>query len=68
MGFSENFRKARLAAGMTQQQLAEKLNLDRSSVAKYEKGSSTPSLKKLPEICETLNISIDDLLKDIMQC
>ena len=68
MGFAENFRKARLAAGLTQQQIAEKLNLDRSSVAKYEKGESTPNLKNLPEICKALNISIDELLKDIMQC
>ena len=57
-----------LAAGLTQQQIAEKLDLDRSSVAKYEKGESTPNLKNLPEICKALNISIDELLKDIMQC
>ena len=68
MGFAENFRKSRIAAGMTQQQSAEKLDLDRSSVAKYEKGESTPNLKNLPEICKALDISIDELLKDIMQC
>ena len=68
MGFAENFRKARLAAGLTQQQIAEKLNLDRSSIAKYEKGESAPNLKNLPEICKALDISTDKLLKDIMQC
>ena len=64
MSFAENFKNARKATGMTQEQLAEKLGVDRSSIAKYETGTSTPNIKNLPQICELLNININELLSD----
>ena len=36
MSFSENFKEARKNSGLTQQQLADMLEMDRSSVSKYE--------------------------------
>lgn len=63
MSFSDNFKNARKAMGMTQEQMAEKLNIDRSSIAKYELGTSTPNIKNLPKICELLNVSAEELLK-----
>lgn len=62
MSFAENLKNARKTSGMTQEQLAEKLHIDRSSVAKYESGTSLPSIKSLPEICEILNITVQELL------
>lgn len=64
MSFSENFKNARKATGMTQEQLAEKLGVDRSSIAKYETGTSTPNVKNLQQICEILDISIEKLLSN----
>ena len=46
MGFAENFKSARIKNGLTQKQIAEKLNIDRSSIAHYENGDSVPSTKK----------------------
>lgn len=63
MGFAENFKNARKAANLTQQQVADILNMERSSIAKYENGTSTPNIKNLPEICEVLSVSVMDLLK-----
>lgn len=63
MSFSENFKRARKDAGLTQQQVADALVLDRSAIAQYERGVSTPNLKNLPKICEILNISVEELLK-----
>lgn len=42
MSFSENFKKARKNSGLTQQQLADMLEMDRSSVSKYENGIGLP--------------------------
>ncbi len=62
MGFAENFKNARKAANLTQEQVAEALGLDRSAVAHYEKGDSTPHFKNLPKICEILDIKLEDLI------
>lgn len=62
MSFAENFKKARTAAGLTQQQVADALGLDRSAIAHYETGDSTPNFKNLPKICELLNIGIEKLI------
>ena len=64
MSFGENFRKARKTAGLTQEQVALMLNIDRSSVAKYETGKSTPSIKKIPQICKLLNVEIDEIISE----
>lgn len=45
MGFAENFKSARIKNDLTQKQIAEKLNIDRSSIAHYESGDSVPSTK-----------------------
>ncbi len=62
MSFAENFRNARLAANLTQQQVADALGLDRTAVAHYEKGDSMPNVRSLKKICELFNITLDELL------
>lgn len=47
MGFAKNFKSARIKNGLTQKQIAEKLNIDRSSIAHYESGDSVPSTKNM---------------------
>ena len=64
MSFADNFKKARTAAGLTQQQVADALGLDRSAVAHYEMGDSRPNLKNLPKICELLNVSLEALVSN----
>lgn len=63
MSFAENFRNARLAANLTQQQIADELGLDRTAIAHYEKGDSMPNARNLQMICELLNISFIELFK-----
>lgn len=48
-------------AGLSQQALAEKLGTDRTTVTKWETGSSMPNAAKIPIIAEILNCSISDL-------
>ena len=61
MSFAENFRNARLAANLTQQQIADELGLDRTAVAHYEMGDSMPNARNLQKICELFNISFYEL-------
>lgn len=63
MSFAENFRNARLAANLTQQQVADALGLDCSAIAHYEMGDSMPNARNIQKICELFNINFDVLLK-----
>ena len=63
MSFAENFKKARTQAGLTQQQVADVLDLDRSAIAHYEMGDSMPNARNIQKICELFNIKFDELLK-----
>ncbi|MGI6151239.1 MAG: helix-turn-helix domain-containing protein [Christensenellales bacterium] len=51
----------RKRAGLTQQELAEKLGIDRSTVTKWETGAAAPLTAKLPEIAKALGCTINDL-------
>lgn len=64
MSFAENFKNARIKAGLTQQQIADTLGLDRTAIAQYERGTSTPNFKNLPKICKILGISLDELFEE----
>lgn len=52
-------------ANLTQMQLAEKINIDRSTVAKWETGEALPRADKLPILAGALGCKIDDLFVDV---
>ena len=52
----------RKALGMTQKQLAEKLNMSDKSVSKWERGICLPDVSVYMELCEILGISIKEFL------
>ena len=54
-------KKMRLAAGLTQAELAEKIGVTRSAVALWETGRKYPRGKDIPLIANLLHCSIDDL-------
>lgn len=64
MSFAENFKKARKSAGLSQQQIADALGLDRTAITHYEMGDSMPNARNLKKICELTNISLNELLDD----
>lgn len=59
---TQNIRKYRKMAGLTQMEIAKKLNLSGPSVNQWENGISFPEFDKIYKLCKILNISIDDLL------
>lgn len=49
--------------GLTQQQLADKLNLSNKTISKWESGNGSPDISNLPLLAEALGISVDELLR-----
>lgn len=60
--FCQNLKKARLTLGLTQIQLANKLNMSPSTIGMYEQGRRKPNIESLKKLCTALNISVDELL------
>ena len=50
--------------GITQECLAEQINVSVPHISRIENGSSKPSLQVLVDICNTLEITIDDMMQD----
>ncbi len=54
----------RKSLGMTQIEFAEKMNVTRQSVSRWEAGTAMPDIDKIGEIADILGVSCDYLLKD----
>ena len=54
--------KCRKEKGLTQMQLAEKLNITNRAVSKWETGKSIPDISVMPELCEIFDITVNELL------
>ena len=63
MSFSENLQFLRAQAGVTQEQLAEQLDVSRQSVSKWEGGLSFPEMDTLLRICDLYSVNLDTLLR-----
>lgn len=64
MTFGEKLKSARKEVGLSQEQLAEKLSVSRSAVAKWEADNGMPDVTNLKAMASLLNISIDYLLDE----
>ena len=60
--FGAYLSRLRKSADMTQSELADKLNLTRQAISKYEMGDSFPDISILIQIANIYEISIDDLI------
>lgn len=60
--FGLNVKIARLKKGLTQEQLAELMNIHLTYIARIETGKINMSLGKILELASTLNIDINKLL------
>jgi transcriptional regulator with XRE-family HTH domain len=56
-------RTARIRNGLTQVELANRLNVTQGSVGCWEIGKTLPRPKSMVKLCEILKIPIDDLIK-----
>lgn len=63
MNFSEKLLTLRKAKDLTQEQLAEKLDVSRQSISKWESGQATPELEKIVALSAVFDVTTDYLLK-----
>mgnify|MGYP002509941740 FL=1 len=63
MDFSEKLLTLRKARDLTQEELAEKLNVSRQSVSKWESGQAVPELDKIVALSTVFDVTTDYLLK-----
>lgn len=56
-----------MSAGLTQDNLAERLGVVRTTVAMWETGKSIPRADLLPDLAKILGCSIEDLLQSLKQ-
>ncbi len=64
MIFAEKLKSLRKQAGMSQEQLAEKLGVSRQAVTKWETGAGIPDIENIMAISALFDISIDQLLSN----
>ena len=64
MILAEKILKLRKENGMSQEELAEKLNVSRQSVSKWESAAAYPELDKILELAKLFGVTTDYLLKD----
>ena len=68
MNFASNLQKLRKKENMSQEALAERLDVTRQSVSKWESGASYPEMDKLISICKIFNVDMDTLVNgDVLE-
>lgn len=67
MIFADKLIRLRKKSGMSQEELAEKMNVSRQSVSKWEGAQSVPDLEKILQLGELFGVTTDYLLKDEME-
>lgn len=60
--YSNRIRELRKAKSLSQDQLAEKLNVTKQAISQYERGVRKPSVPILEALCDFFNVSSDYLL------
>ena len=64
MTFGEKIKEARKAAGLSQEQFAEKMSVSRSAIAKWESDKGMPDVNNLKMMAQLLDVSLDYLLDE----
>lgn len=64
MLFNEKLKMLRKENNLTQEELAEKLNVSRQAVTKWESGDGTPDIENLKQVSVLFNTTIDELVKE----
>ncbi len=63
MGFGENISFFRKESKITQEELAEKLNVSRQTVSRWENDSALPDVETLIKLCELFDCDMDTLVR-----
>ena len=63
MDIGQKLKNARVSAGMTQEKVAEKINVSRQTISNWENNKSYPDIHSVLSLSDLYAISLDKLLK-----
>ena len=63
--FGENLKYERKIAGLTQQQLADKMGIKQQQLSRWERDEIEPAVSSIVAIAKALDVSFDDLFDGI---
>ena len=61
--FADNLLQLRKMNNMSQEELAEKVNVSRQTLSKWETGESVPDIEKCKLLAEIFRVTLDDLVR-----
>ncbi|MEI5990367.1 hypothetical protein A5881_001860 [Enterococcus termitis] len=64
MEFSKKIKQLRVDSHLTQEQLAEKMNVSKQAISKWETGNGFPDILNIVKLCDIYGVSLDDLLRE----
>lgn len=64
MAFYDRLKESRIKSGLTQEQLAEKLGIAKSTLSGYESGNREPTVATIAKVMDILNIDANYLYQD----
>ena len=67
MNIGEKIFELRKQKNLSQEEVADRLNVSRQTISKWETNQSTPDFDKIVPLCELFEISTDELLKGIKE-
>ena len=67
MSFRKNLEYLRKSKKLSQEELANKLNISRQSVSKWESGAAYPETEKILAICKIFDCTLDELMNQNIQ-
>lgn len=62
--FKDNIAMLRRANNLSQEEVAEKINISRQAYAKWERGETVPDIEKCAALAELYNTTLDDLYRE----
>lgn len=64
MSLGDKIKEYRKSSGLSQEELAEKLNVSRQAITKWENNKGIPDISNLIAISDEFSLSLDELIKD----
>lgn len=61
MAKRKTLKQIRKAAGLTQEQAADKLNISHDTISRWEAGSTQPTAKQVADLCKLYGVQFEDI-------
>ena len=67
MKLKQRLSEYRKASGISQEEAAEKLNVSRQTIGRWEQGRTIPSMENMAKLSELYNVPLENLVQDVYE-